>query len=129
MYDFYERLRNGESAEDIAKSITDELNKAQAKRDEEAKKAEEASKRDQNKKTDADIIVKCLNTYLKNYYNFDTTLTTEDFMATIDASVKFANKFGSIFEEVKATPKKVKVSLKDKDIDEVFDSLFEKMGW
>ena len=32
MYDFYDRLMKGESAEDIAKSITDELNKAQAKR-------------------------------------------------------------------------------------------------
>ena len=37
MYDFYDRLMKGESAEDIAKSITDELNKAQAKRTEELK--------------------------------------------------------------------------------------------
>lgn len=129
MYDFYERLRNGESAEDIAKSITDELNKAQAKRDEEAKKAEEASKRDQNKKADADTIVKCLNTYLKTYYNHDTELTVEDFMSTIDTSMKLAEKFGSFFEEAKKVPKKVKVAVKDQDIDEIFDNLFEKMGW
>ena len=34
MYDFYDRLMKGESAEDIAKSITDELNKAQKKKEE-----------------------------------------------------------------------------------------------
>lgn len=129
MYDFYERLRNGESAEDIAKSITDELNKAQAKRDEEAKKAEEASKREKSKTTDAEAIVKGLNAYLKTYYNYDTELTIEDFVSTIDTSMKLAEKFGSFFEEAKKVPKKVKVSIKDKDVDEVFDSLFEKMGW
>lgn len=129
MYDFYERLRNGESAEDIAKSITDELNKAQAKRDEEKTKAEEASKREKSKVTDAEAIVKGLNAYLKTYYNHDTELTVEDFMSTIDTSMKLAEKFSSFFEEAKKVPKKVKVSVKDKDIDEVFDNLFEKMGW
>ena len=129
MYDFYERLRNGESAEDIAKSITDELNKAQAKRDEEKAKAEEASKREKSKVTDAEAIVKGLNAYLKTYYNHDTELTVEDFMSTIDTSMKLAEKFGSFFEEAKKVPKKVKVSIKDKDVDEVFDNLFEKMGW
>lgn len=129
MYDFYERLRNGESAEDIAKSITDELNKAQAKRDEEKAKAEEASKREKSKTTDAETIVRCLNAYLKTYYNYDTELTVEDFMSTIDTSMKLADKLGSFFEEAKKVPKKVKVSVKDKDIDEVFDNLFEKMGW
>jgi len=129
MYDFYERLKNGESAEDIAKSITDELNKAQAKRDEEKAKAEEASKRNATKKADAEVIANALNAYLEKYYGHKDKIAVEDFMSTIDASVKLADKFGSIFEEVKATPKKVKVSLKDKDIDEVFDNLFEKMGW
>lgn len=129
MYDFYERLKNGESAEDIAKSITDELNKAQAKRDEEKAKAEEASKRNATKKADAEVIANALNAYLEKYYGHKDKIAIEDFMSTIDASVKLADKFGSIFEEVKATPKKVKVSLKDKDIDEVFDNLFEKMGW
>lgn len=129
MYDFYERLKNGESAEDIAKSITDELNKAQAKRDEEKAKAEEASKRNATKKADAEVIANALNAYLEKYYGYKNKIAIEDFMSTIDASVKLADKFGSIFEEVKATPKKVKVSLKDKDIDEVFDNLFEKMGW
>lgn len=129
MYDFYERLKNGESAEDIAKSITDELNKAQAKRDEEKAKAEEASKRNATKKADAEVIANALNAYLEKYYGHKDKIAVEDFMSTIDASVKLADKFGSIFKEVKATPKKVKVSLKDKDIDEVFDNLFEKMGW
>ena len=129
MYDFYERLKNGESAEDIAKSITDELNKAQAKRDEEAKKAEEATKRNATKKADAEAIANALNAYLEKYYGYKNKIAVEDFMSTIDASVKLADKFGSLFEEVKSTPKKVKVSLKDKDIDEVFDNLFEKMGW
>ena len=129
MYDFYERLRNGESAEDIAKSITDELNKAQAKRDEEKAKAEEASKREKSKTTDAEAIVKGLNAYLKTYYNYDTELTVEDFVSTIDTSMKLAEKFGSFFGEIKDAPKKVKVSIKDKDVDEVFDNLFEKMGW
>ena len=49
MYDFYDRLMKGESAEDIAKSITDELNKAQAKREEELKAQAEKSKREQTK--------------------------------------------------------------------------------
>lgn len=129
MYDFYERLRNGESAEDIAKSITDELNKAQAKRDEEKAKAEEASKREKSKATDAEAIVRCLNAYLKTYYNYDTELTVEDFMSTIDTSMKLADKLGNLFGEIKDVPKKVKVTVKDKDIDEVFDNLFEKMGW
>ena len=129
MYDFYERLRNGESAEDIAKSITDELNKAQAKRDEEKAKSEEASKREKSKATDAEAIVTGLNAYLKTYYNYDTELTVEDFVSTIDTSMKLADKLGNLFGEIKDAPKKVKVSVKDKDIDEVFDNLFEKMGW
>ena len=53
MYDFYDRLMKGESAEDIAKSITEELNKAQTKRDEELKAKAAESKRESGNTCDA----------------------------------------------------------------------------
>lgn len=68
MYDFYDRLMKGESAEDIAKSITDELNKAQAKRTEELKAQAEKSKRDQTMATEAEAICTGLMKFAKDYY-------------------------------------------------------------
>lgn len=133
MYDFYERLMKGESAEDIAKSITEELNKAQSQREEVLKAQAEKSKRDQTMAADAEAICTGLVKFAKDYYGYDIEVKPEDLMKVFD----MADKIGRAIEDLGKTvekpaekvPKKVKVSVKDKDIDEVFDNLFEKMGW
>ena len=96
MYDFYDRLMKGESAEDIAKSITDELNKAQAKREEELKAQAEKSKREQTKAADADAICASLVKFAKDYYGCDITVKPEDLMKIFD----MADKIGRAIEDL-----------------------------
>ena len=102
MYDFYDRLMKGESAEDIAKSITDELNKAQAKREEELKAQAEKSKREQTKAADADAICASLVKFAKDYYGCDITIKPEDLMKIFD----MADKIGRAFDDLGKTIEK-----------------------
>ena len=90
MYDFYDRLMKGESAEDIAKSITEELNKAQSQREEVLKARAEASKRDQTMKADAEAICAGLVKFAKDYYGYDIEVKPEDLMKVFDMADKSA---------------------------------------
>ena len=131
MYDFYDRLMKGESAEDIAKSITDELNKAQAKREEELKAQAEKSKREQTRLADAEGICASLVKFAKDYYNYDIEIKPEDLMKIFD----MANKIGHIFDDLgKAIEKpsdkvKTKVYKINGSADEVINNFLNLMGW
>lgn len=131
MYDFYDRLMKGESAEDIAKSITEELNKAQTKRDEELKAKAAESKREQTKLADAEVICKGLVQFAKDYYGYDIEVKPEDLMKVFD----MADKIGRAIEDLgKAVEKpvdkaKTKVYKFNGSADEVIDKFLDMMGW
>lgn len=131
MYDFYDRLMKGESAEDIAKSITEELNKAQTKRDEELKAKAAESKREQTMAADAEAICTGLVKFAKDYYGYDIEVKPEDLMKVFD----MADKIGRAFEDLgKAVEKpvdkaKTKVYKFNGSADEVIDKFLDMMGW
>ena len=131
MYDFYDRLMKGESAEDIAKSITDELNKAQTKRAEELKAQAEKSKREQTMAADAENICTSLVKFAKEYYGYDIEVKPEDLMKVFD----MADKIGRAIEDLGKTVEKPAEKVKAKvykvtgSADEVIDKFLDMMGW
>ena len=131
MYDFYDRLMKGESAEDIAKSITEELNKAQAKRDEELKAQAEKSKREEVKKADAEVICQSLVKFAKDYYGYDIKVAPEDLMKVFDVAGKVGRAFDDLGKAVKEPTDKTKTKVYKftGSADEVIDKFLDLMGW
>lgn len=131
MYDFYDRLMKGESAEDIAKSITEELNKAQTKRDEELKAQAEKSKRDQTMKADAEVICQSLVKFAKDYYGYDIEVKPEDLLKVFDVADKVGRAFDDLGKAVDkpAEKAKTKVYKFTGSADEVIDKFLDLMGW
>ena len=131
MYNFYDRLMKGESAEDIAKSITDELNKAQAQKEEVLKARAEAAKRDQTMAADAEAICTGLMKFAKDYYGYDIEVKTEDLMKVFD----MADKIGRAIEDLGKTVEKPADKVKTKvyningSADEIIDKFLNLMGW
>lgn len=131
MYDFYDRLMKGESAEDIAKSITEELNKAQTKRDEELKAKAEKSKREQTKLADAEVICKSLVKFAKDYYGYDIEVKPEDLVKVFDTADKIGRAFNDLgaAAEKSADKAKTKVYKVTGSADEVINKFLDMMGW
>ena len=131
MYDFYDRLMKGESAEDIAKSITDELNKAQAKREEELKAQAEKSKREQAKAADAEAICASLVKFAKDYYDCDIKIKSEDLMKIFDMADKIGRAFDDLGKTIEKPTDKVKTKVYkiNGSADEVIDKFLNLMGW
>ena len=131
MYNFYDRLMKGESAEDIAKSITDELNKAQTKRAEELKAKAAESKREQTRLADAEVICAGLVKFAKEYYGYDIEVKPEDLVKVFD----MADKIGRAIEDLGKTVEKPAEKVKAKvykvngSADEVIDKFLNLMGW
>ncbi len=121
MYDFYDRLMKGESAEDIAKSITEELNKAQ-KQKEEAEKAKQA---DKAKRAKAEEVTKALNEYLALYHpTLKSKMTVDDFIKTMEATAKASQVFDKAFDSLEKAKGKG-----TKSVDDLIDDFLAKMGW
>ena len=131
MYDFYDRLMKGESAEDIAKSITEELNKAQSKREEVLKARAEATKRDQTMMADAEAICTGLVKFAKEYYGYDIEVKPEDLVKVFDMADKIGRAFNDLgaAAEKSADKAKTKVYKVTGSADEVIDKFLDMMGW
>ena len=131
MYDFYDRLMKGESAEDIAKSITEELNKAQSKRDEELKAKAAESKREQTRLVDAEVICAGLVKFAKEYYGYDIEVKPEDLVKVFDTADKIGRAFNDLgaAAEKSADKAKTKVYKVTGSADEVIDKFLDMMGW
>lgn len=131
MYDFYDRLMKGESAEDIAKSITEELNKAQSKRDEELKAKAAESKREQTRLADAEVICTGLVKFAKEYYGYDIEVKPEDLVKVFDTADKIGRAFNDLgaAAEKSADKAKTKVYKVTGSADEVIDKFLDMMGW
>ena len=131
MYDFYDRLMKGESAEDIAKSITEELNKAQSKRDEELKAKAAESKREQTRLADAQVICANLVKFAKDYYGYDIEVKPEDLVKVFDTADKIGRAFNDLgaAAEKSADKAKTKVYKVTGSTDEVIDKFLDMMGW
>ena len=124
MYDFYERLMNGENAEDIAKSITEELNKAQQKKDE----ADKAQKVKEQQTEAAQTVADAINAYLKTYHpKLKATITVDDFIKTMDVAAKTAFAFDTVLDKLDAGKEKVKD--KTDNLDTVINNFLKQMGW
>ena len=130
-YDFYDRLMKGESAEDIAKSITEELNKAQTKRDEELKAKAAESKREQTRLADAEVICANLVKFAKDYYGYDIEVKPEDLVKVFDTADKIGRAFNDLgaAAEKSADKAKTKVYKVTGSADEVIDKFLNLMGW
>lgn len=126
-YDFYDRLMKGESAEDIAKSITEELNKAQTKRDEELKAKAAESKREQTRLADAEAICAGLVKFAKDYYGYDIEVKPEDLVKVFDTADKIGRAFNDLGTAVDKA--KIKVYKFNGSADEVIDKFLNLMGW
>lgn len=131
MYDFYDRLMKGESAEDIAKSITEELNRAQTKRDEELKAKAAESKREQTRLADAEVICANLVKFAKDYYGYDIEVKPEDLVKVFDTADKIGRAFNDLgaAAEKSADKAKTKVYKVTGSADEVIDKFLDMMGW
>lgn len=131
MYDFYDRLMKGESAEDIAKSITDELNKAQAQKEEVLKARAEASKRDQTMAADAEAICAGLMKFAKDYYDYDIEVKPKDLMKIFDMADKIGRAIEDLGKTVEKPAEKVKAKVYKVNgfADEVIDKFLNLMGW
>ena len=131
MYDFYDRLMKGESAEDIAKSITEELNKAQAQKEEVLKARAEASKRDQAMAADAEAICTSLVKFAKDYYGYDIKVKSEDLMKIFDMADKIGRAFEDLDKAIEKPADKVKTKVYkiNGSADEVIDKFLNLMGW
>ena len=131
MYDFYDRLMKGESAEDIAKSITEELNKAQSQREEVLKAQAEAAKRDQTMMADAEAICTGLVKFAKEYYGYDIEVKPEDLVKVFDTADKIGRAFNDLgaAAEKSADKAKTKVYKVTGSADEVIDKFLDMMGW
>lgn len=131
MYDFYDRLMKGESAEDIAKSITEELNKAQSQREEVLKARAEASKRDQTMAAEAEAICSGLMKFAKDYYGYDIEVKTEDLMKVFDMADKIGRAIEGLSKTVEKPAEKIKAKVYkvDGSADEVIDKFLNLMGW
>ena len=118
MFDIYEALRSGKSAEDIANEFVNELNSSIQKVEAE-KKAEAAAA---TKEKDATAVADHLNNFIKVYYPEKAlTFTGKDIIALIEASV-FLND---------ATAEITKSSSVDEAVDkftETLSNFFEKYG-
>lgn len=131
MYDFYDRLMKGESAEDIAKSITEELNKAQSKREEVLKAKAAESKREQTRLADAEVICTGLVKFAKEYYGYDIEVKPEDLVKVFDMADKIGRAFNDLgaAAEKSADKAKTKVYKVTGSADEVIDKFLDMMGW
>lgn len=131
VYDFYDRLMKGESAEDIAKSITEELNRAQTKRDEELKAKTAESKREQTRLADAQVICANLVKFAKDYYGYDIEVKPEDLVKVFDTADKIGRAFNDLgaAAEKSADKAKTKVYKVTGSADEVIDKFLDMMGW
>ena len=131
MYDFYDRLMKGESAEDIAKSITEELNKAQSQREEVLKAKAAESKREQTRLADAEVICANLVKFAKDYYGYDIEVKPEDLVKVFDTADKIGRAFNDLgaAAEKSADKAKTKVYKVTGSADEVIDKFLDMMGW
>ena len=96
MYNIYDALKSGQTADEIAKAFTDELNAAIQKQSAE----EAAAKAMETRKTDrADEIAALINDFMNDYYPGlmkDATIEGEDVITMLESLVELDNKLGKL---------------------------------
>ena len=117
-------LRNGKSADDLAKQLIDTLNEANTKYQEEQ---EAATAREAKKNNDyITCITNDLNEYFKNN-NCDSLVFTKDEVASIlQSAVQLADLFSTL--TVKKNNATTAVKNKITDIDEVIANWIDKLS-
>ena len=131
------RLQNGESVEDIAKELTDTLNRANHKYEDTKRAAEEAKrKREASKRSDLKALVKMAG----KWYN-DYIATSEDEKIAFDQAIQEAdieeviNLFEGLHEIIAPLlvvidpPVQKKDKKVQKDTDDVINTFLKQMGW
>lgn len=120
MYNIYDALKSGQTADEIAKAFTDELNAAIQKQSAE----EEAAKAMATRKTDrADEIAAQINDFMNDYYPGlmkDATIEGEDVITMLESLVELDNKLGKLAQtlftafDMNSTAPSAKITVKAK---------------
>lgn len=119
-YDFYTRLMNGETADEIAKSITAELNKAMKQVDADKKAKEAEVQKEKDKEAAAKVICDAMAAFMKKYYDVDSEIAPADMIKIFEA----ANRLSKMADEFTTKVEKSKDS-----VDDVIDKFLDLMGW
>ena len=140
--DILARLNKGESAEDIAKDLTNMLNEASKTYEAEQKRiaeekvklaAAEKAKKDAAKINDLAVIVDMMNEFLKDYYKVEVKLDAETVLDIIESTMNIGDTmkdFVSHFTiKTPGKPAKTIKTTSKKTADEIFKDLFDIMGW
>lgn len=134
------RLQNGESVEDIAKELTDVLNKANHKYEDTKRAAEEAEEAKQKRELAKRSELKALAQMAGKWYN-DYIATTEEEKVAFGEALQEAdleeviNLFEGVHEiivpllEAIAPPVQKKEKKVQKNTDDVINTFLKDMGW
>ena len=132
------RLQNGESVEDIAKELTDVLNKANHKYEdtkraaEEAKRKREASKRSELKAL-AQMAGKWYNDYIatteEEKVAFGQALQEADIEEVIGVFEGLHEIIVPLLEAIDPPVQKKEKKVQKKDTDDVINTFLKNMGW
>lgn len=100
--DIYKMMRNGKSAEDIAKAFSDNLNKAQAQMKADEEEKAKAAKKELALREQATIMADAFNNYMSLRFGDDTDieLTPDEVMKTLDETFETTAKIRSITDSV-----------------------------
>lgn len=152
MNDILVRLKNGETADDIAKSLTEMLNTANKQYNEEKAKAEaeaaaeaKKAKLEKQKFESFTLLFEDFKTFLHEFYGYEyedlDKIAAKDILAVIDTyadlsdwTISFANKIGN-HPVVKTTIKKpigeVKAAAKNAadTVDDIIAKFLKEMNW
>lgn len=156
MNDILARLQNGETADDIAKNLTEMLNAANKQYTEEKAKAEaeakakadleaKTAKREKQKLESFCLLFEDFKVFLHEYYGYEyedlDKVAAKDVLAVLDAyaelsdwTISFANKIGN-HPTVKTTIKKpigeVKTATKNvaSTVDDIIAKFLKEMNW
>lgn len=122
--DILAQMKNGATAEDVAKAFTKSLNEAIAVQEKEAKAKEAEAKMVAEKRADADAIGKALSAYMKKYHKVDCSpLSGEDVMSLVDMVAGWDIKIEDLGNGMAVTMKGLEDS-----VDKVIDKFFKKYG-
>lgn len=152
MNDILARLKNGETADDIAKNLTEMLNTANKQYEEEKAKAlaeekakAEVAKKEKQKLEDFCLLFAEVKDFLHQHYGYEYAeldmISAKDVLAAIDTyadlsdwTISFANKIGNN-PIVKTTIKKpigeVKQATKNvaNTVDDIITKFLKEMNW
>ena len=132
------RLQNGESVEDIAKELTDVLNKANHKYEDTKRAAEEAKrKREASKRSELKALVQMIGKWYNDYIAtteeekvaFGEALQEADIEEVIELFEGVHEIIVPLLSVIDPPVQKKEKKIQKKDTDDVINTFLKNMGW